>query len=254
MSRQLKHLAMQVIVITGATSRIGLATARMASRQGATLVLAASNATTLERLATEIRQAGGNVLAVPVDSGAQEQVAALGQAALQQFGRIDTWINAGMAWGDIDEVKPTPVAVRLFKSHYLGATYGASVAAELMRQEGGAIINLDSDASARHGVKGWTDVLRADLESASAPISVTLVHAASAVSTVNIETHHAPRWVAEAILHAAQYPQRDVVAGSGPRVASGAASAQVPAAPRLLARVREFFTARQPQKTFTATV
>jgi NAD(P)-dependent dehydrogenase (short-subunit alcohol dehydrogenase family) len=251
MSRQLKHLAMQVIVITGATSRIGLATARMASRQGATLVLAASNATTLERLATEIRQAGGDVLAVPVDSGSQEQVAALGQAALQQFGRIDTWINAGMAWGDIDEVKPTPVAVRLFRSHYLGATYGASVAAELMRQEGGAIINLDSDASARHGVKGWTDVLRADLESASAPISVTLVHAASAVST---ETHHAPRWVAEAILHAAQYPQRDVVAGSGPRVAPEAASVQVPAAPRLVARVREFFTARQPQKALTPAV
>ena len=142
----------------------------------------------------------------------------------------------------------------MMKSSPSNFTYGASVAAELMRQEGGAIINLDSDASARHGVKGWTDVLRADLESASAPISVTLVHAASAVSAVNIETHHAPRWVAEAILHSAQYPQRDVVAGSGPRVASGAVSVQVHAAPRLFARMRDFFTARQPQKTFTATV
>jgi len=250
MSRQLKHLAMQVIVITGATSRIGLATARMASRQGATLVLAASNATTLERLATEIRQAGGDVLAVPVDSGAQEQVAALGQAAMQRFGRIDTWINAGMALDDADDLKPATVAVRLFKSHYLGATYGASVAAELMRHDGGAIINLDSDASARHGVKGWTDVLRADLDSASTPISVTLVHASSAVRN---DTQHAPRWVAEAILHAAQYPQRDVVAGSGPRVAP--ASVEVRATPRLFERVREFFfTARQPQKALTAAV
>ena len=241
MSRQLKHLAMQVIVITGATSRIGLATARMASRQGAKLVLAASNATTLDRLATEIRQAGGDVLAVTVDVGARDQVAALGKAAMQRFGRVDSWINAGMTLSEPDEVKPSPVAARLHKAHYDGAANGGGVALGLLRQEGGAIINLDSDASARHGVKGLTDTLRAGLDTDGATISVTLVHAAA---TARADMHHAPRLVAEAILNAAQYPQRDVLVGA-PVVA---AVPRTSFAPRLLHKLIDFIAVHQPQK------
>jgi len=240
MSRQLKHLAMQVIVITGATSRIGLATARMAARRGATLVLAASNATTLGRVATEIRQAGGVVLAVTVDVGVRDQVAAVGKAAMLRFGRVDTWINAGMALGEPDDVEPSSVATRLFKTHYYGAAHGASVAGELMRQDGGAIINLDSEASARHGVKGYTDTLRASFDADGAPVSVTLVHAA----TTRTDMHLAPRRMAEAILHAAQHPQRDVLVGAPAPLA--APSTRL--APRLLHRLMDFIALHQPQK------
>jgi NADP-dependent 3-hydroxy acid dehydrogenase YdfG len=242
MSRQLKHLATQVIVITGATSQIGLATARMASKQGATLVLAASSATTLDRLASEIRQAGGVVLALPVDVAVKDQVEALGRAAVQRFGRVDTWINAGMTLGDADDIKPLQIAARLFKTHYWGAKHGASVALGLMKQDGGAIINLDSAASARHGVKGLTDALRSDIEADGVPVSVTLVHAAD---TTRDALHHAPRAVAEAILQAAQEPQRDVLASSAPRVAAP----HVILAPRLMDRLIEMFAFRQPQKT-----
>ena len=163
MPRQRNPLSSQVLVITGATSCIGLATARMAARHGAKLVLAASNATTLDRLASEIRQAGGDVVSFPVDVAIKEQVMALGRMAMQRFGRIDTWINAGMAMDSRNEPEPAPVAARLFKAHYWGAAYGASVALDLMKQAGGTIINLDSEASARYGVKGYTDVLRTEI-------------------------------------------------------------------------------------------
>jgi NAD(P)-dependent dehydrogenase (short-subunit alcohol dehydrogenase family) len=200
MSTPRKPLLSQVVVITGATSCIGLATARMAARHGALLVLAASNAPTLDRLASDIRHAGGEVMTFPVDVSAEDEVAALGRAAMQRYGRVDTWINAGMAMDDGDDVKPAPVAARIFKSHYWGAKHGADIARSLM-QGGGTIINLDSPGSARHGVKGCTDALRADIEAAGAPVSVTLIHAML----------HAPHLVAEAILQAAQSAQRDVI-------------------------------------------
>ena len=240
MSCPLKCLASQVIVITGATSCIGLTTARMASRQGATLVLAAGNATTLDRLASEIRQAGGKVVAVPVDVAALDQVTDLGRTAMQHFGRIDTWINAGMAMDDLDEVTPAPVAARLFTAHYWGARHGARVARSLMEQDGGAIINLDSDASARHGVKGVTDTLRAAIDTDGAPVSVTLVHAAGRNNMCN-----APRQVAQAILQAAEHAQRDIVVdGAALTPARGA----IHVAPRLLDKIMALIAPHQPQK------
>lgn len=232
-----KPLVSQVIVITGATSCIGLATARMAARHGAQLLLAASNAGTLVRLARELQQAGGKVEALPVDVATTDEVAALGRLAMQRFGRVDTWVNAGMAMDDGDEDKPAPVAARLFKAHYWGAAHGSSVARGLM-QHGGTIINLDSPASARHGVKGCTDALRAAVETDGVPVSVTLIHAAR---TGRNDMHEAPHLVAAAILHAAQYAQRDVVVGS----ATPAPASRARLAPRLLEKCMDFFRMRQ---------
>jgi NADP-dependent 3-hydroxy acid dehydrogenase YdfG len=203
MSTHRTPLASQVVVITGATSRIGLITARMAARQGATLVLAASNVTLLDRLASDIRHAGGAVMAFPVDVASRDQVATMGRAAVQRFGRIDTWINAGMALDDPADARPATVAARLFKSHYWGAVNGTAAALELMN-EGGAVINLDSDASARHGVKSVTDGLRMTANG----VCITLVHAAGA------DIHATPHRLAEAVLQAACHEQHDVVVGS----------------------------------------
>lgn len=236
MSSARKPLVSQVVVITGATSCIGLATARMAARHGAQLLLAASNATTLARLASELRQDGGKVTAFPIDVAIEGDVAALGRLAMQRYGRVDTWINAGMAMDDGDDAKPAPVASRLFKAHYWGAAHGSHVARTLMR-DGGTIINLDSPASARHGVKGCTDALRAAIETDGVPVSVTLIHAAR---TSRNDMHDAPHLVAEAILHAAQYAQRDVIVGNA--AATPAPRARL--APRLLEKCVDFIGLR----------
>jgi NADP-dependent 3-hydroxy acid dehydrogenase YdfG len=90
MSVRLKKLKDQVVVITGASSGIGLVTARMAAQRGARLVLAARNEDALQQLAEEIRGGGGDAVPVAADVGSEIDVHAIAEAALERFGRFDT--------------------------------------------------------------------------------------------------------------------------------------------------------------------
>src|SRR4051812_4616014 len=106
MPLSLRPLRDQVVVLTGASSGIGLVTARMAARHGARLVLAARNEQALHDLADEIRAAGGQAVPVVADVGREEDVARIASTALEEFGRFDTWVNnAGVSiFGHIEEV------------------------------------------------------------------------------------------------------------------------------------------------------
>ena len=106
MARKLKPIDQQVIVVTGASSGIGLCTALLAAERGARVVLAARSADTLEAVATQIGADGGAALAVPTDVARREDLHALAQAAVDAFGGIDTWVNdAGTAiYGRLEEV------------------------------------------------------------------------------------------------------------------------------------------------------
>lgn len=237
MPKRHKPLSEQVIVMTGATSPVGMVTARMAARQGARLVLGAGDAAALDRLAGDIRRAGGEVLAVRVDASIKEQVTALGRAAMRRFGCIDTWINHGAADND---AAPTQAArERRFKSDYWATVHGTIAAHGLMKQDGGAIVNLDSTASAKHDVKGFTDALRAEIDTDGVPITVTLVHGGDAGAKT------APQLMAEAILTAARYAKADVYAGRATRAWRNAT-----AAPGPLSRITGYFVPRHAHKTW----
>ena len=247
MSVKLRPLNEQVIVITGATSGIGLTTARMAADQGARLVLAARSAAALDELASELRRQGTPVATVPADVGDPSQVVRIGQSAIERFGRIDTWINnAGVSiFGRLEEV-PLEDQHRVLQTNFWGVVHGALEAVRHMKSRGGgAIINLGSEVSDRavplqgmysaskHAVKGFTDALRMELDEEQAPISVTLIRPAAidtmfAVHAKNyLEKEptlappvYAPEIVARAILYAAQHPQRDVYAGGHAKAVS----------------------------------
>src|SRR3954470_983241 len=83
----------QVVVITGASSGIGRETALELGRRGAAVVLAARNETALQEAAREVERLGGRAEVVATDVAEWESVERLAHAAVERFGRIDTWIN-----------------------------------------------------------------------------------------------------------------------------------------------------------------
>ncbi|MDU0368847.1 SDR family oxidoreductase [Hymenobacter endophyticus] len=241
MATTLKKLKDQVIVITGASSGIGLVTARMAAAKGAKLVLAARSEDALQQLTEEITQAGGTAIYVRTDVSKPEEVQRLAREAISKFGRFDTWINnAGVSiYGKLEEI-PVEDMRQLFEVNFWGLVNGSLEAAKHLKQQGGAIINVGSILSditailqsiysaSKHAVKGFTDGLRMELEMEGAPVAVTLIQP-SAIDTpypvhaknyMEREAKHAPpayapETVARAILHCCVTPERAVVVGGG---------------------------------------
>jgi short-subunit dehydrogenase len=258
MEFQLKRLAEQVIVITGATSGIGLTTARMAAQRGARLILVARNREALQQLTDELAAQGATVIYVVADVGDEEQVRSVAQAAIARFGSFDTWVNnAGVSiFGRNDEVARADQR-RLFDTNFWGVVHGSLVAVEHFKWRGGALINLGSEvsdvsvplqgmyAASKHAIKAFTDSLRVELEEEGAPVSVTLIRPASvdtmfvphAKNYMNVEPKlpgpvYAPEIAAEAILFAAEHPKRDIFVGAAAKLGSSSAHY----APRLLDR------------------
>ncbi|MCU1244879.1 MAG: short-chain dehydrogenase [Acidobacteria bacterium] len=244
MSHSLKPLDQQVMVITGASSGIGLATAEAAAKEGARLVVAARSSGSLEELAARINAAGGEAIAVVADVGDRAQVDQIVAAALERFGRIDTWVNdAGTSiYGKLEEVSEAD-SRKLFDTNFWGVVNGSLAALPHLKKEGGALINVGSEVSdaviplqgmysaSKHAVKGFTDALRIELQLEDAPVSVTLIQP-TAVNTPFPQ--HAKNYmdkepalptpmidpfdVAVSILEAASHHKRDVKVGAMAKV------------------------------------
>jgi NADP-dependent 3-hydroxy acid dehydrogenase YdfG len=242
----LRPLDQQVIVITGASSGIGLATAQAAARAGARVVLASRSGEALRDIARELEAEGAEALAVEVDVGQPADVQRLLDEAVGRFGRVDTWVNNAAVdiWGRIEEVSDED-SRRLFETNFWGTVYGSKIAAAHLKSRGGAIINVGSIAgdrafplqgmycASKHAVKAFTDALRSELAAEGAPVSVTQIKPASVGSPLQGHARnylrseprlpsplYEPEAVAEAILHAAENPRRDIYVGGAGRVLS----------------------------------
>jgi NAD(P)-dependent dehydrogenase (short-subunit alcohol dehydrogenase family) len=135
-----------VVVVTGASSGIGRACARVFAEEGARVVIGARRGDLLAALESEIRGRGGECVAVVTDVADRAQVYALRDAALQRFGRVDVWINNagyGMA-AAVEQTSPEEMEA-IWRVNYMGAFHGCQAALEPMRRQGdGHIVNVSS--------------------------------------------------------------------------------------------------------------
>ena len=143
----------KVVVITGASSGLGEATARHLSAQGATLVLGARRTDRIESLAAALSASGGKALAITTDVTHCDQVKRLVDAGAQTYGRIDVMINnAGlMPQAPLDRLKIDEWE-RMIDVNIKGVLYGIAAALPHMkRQKAGHFINVSSVAGHKVG-------------------------------------------------------------------------------------------------------
>jgi NAD(P)-dependent dehydrogenase (short-subunit alcohol dehydrogenase family) len=235
-----RPLAEQVVVITGASSGIGRATALELARRGARVVCAARTEPALDSVVAEITAAGGQALAVPTDVADPAAVRALATAAEDRFGRIDTWVNnaAVTVWGRVEDISDEEFD-RVMRVNFLGQVHGVhAVLPALRRAGGGVIIGVASVegiravplrapyTASKWAVRGFYDALRMELMESGDPIAVTTVlpgpiatpffeHARSKAGAMPKPPPpvYAPEVVARAIARASVKPTREVPVG-----------------------------------------
>lgn len=240
---KLKPLDQQTIVITGGSSGIGLATARMAAEAGAKVIIIARNEDGLKKAAQEIRDKGGDCDYLCADVGSREDVRAAVRAVIDRHGGYDTWVsNAGVGVYAMLEELSDEDHRRLFDTNYWGVVHCATEALPHLKERGGALITtgsissqiptpvLSSYTASKFAVKGYIDSLRLELMHEGASVSITLIQP-SGINTPFGEhslNHmegrskvpppvYAPEIVARSICHAAEHPTRDMIVGGSGR-------------------------------------
>jgi NAD(P)-dependent dehydrogenase (short-subunit alcohol dehydrogenase family) len=230
----------KVVVITGASSGIGRATARRFGREGWRVALLARDHEGLQAARREIDYAGGNALVIPTDVADHRQVEAAAERVEQTWGAIDVWINCAMATVYSEFVDITPEEfIRATEVTYLGAVWGTRSALARMRSRNrGTIVQVGSALAyrsiplqapycgAKSALRGFTDSLRSELIHERSRIHVTMVQL-SAFNTPQFDwgrTHlnreprplppvYQPEIAANAIFYAATHRRRELWVG-----------------------------------------
>lgn len=244
MGHKLKPLHEQTIVITGGSSGIGLATAKMAAERGANVIILSRDEEGMRLICDEASAAGKRMDYVAADVGNRDDVRRAIETILGRHGRFDTWYNcAGVGvYARLENISDEDHE-RLFQTNYWGVVFGSLEALKHLKKNGGTIINQGSIASdmpvtilgaysaSKHAVKGFTDSLRQELIEEGAPVHVTLIkpagihtpfgdHSKNYMDSASVVPPpvYAPEVVADAVLTAAEHPIREVIIGGSGRM------------------------------------
>jgi NAD(P)-dependent dehydrogenase (short-subunit alcohol dehydrogenase family) len=237
---QLKPIHQQVVAVVGASSGIGRETALRFAQQGAKVTVAARSEVGLQTLVDQIKSAGGDALAVVADVADFEQVKAIADKTVETYGRLDTWVHAAATGVLAPFEKITPEEFkRVVDVTLMGQVHGAMAALPHLKREGrGALIHISSVearrslplqspySASKHGVEGFLEALRVELQHENIPISVTNIMPAVintpyynkvltklGVKPTGIPPYYQPGLVVDAILHTAEHPTRDFIVG-----------------------------------------
>ena len=241
---KLKPVGEQVVVLMGASSGIGRETALRFARKGARVVVSARGEEGLDSLVEKIRAEGGDASYVVAEVTDFDQVKAVADRAVEEYGRLDTWVHLAAVglFATFEQTTPEEFE-RVIDVNLMGQVYGAMAALPHIKREGrGTLIHISSMGAKRsiplqsaycaskHGIDGFLEALRVELKHEGWPISVTQVMPATintpffdkartklGVKPVAPPPIYGPNIVADAILHAAENPARDLVVGGAAR-------------------------------------
>ena len=240
MSAASGELSAEVVVVTGATSGVGRATAQEFARHGASVGLLARGNDGLEGAVEDVEAVGGRALAVETDVTDYEQVEEAAERVESEFGPIDVWVNNAMTtvfsrFPDLDSEEYE----RVTDVNYHGTVYGTQVALDRMRErDEGSIVQVGSALAYRgiplqsaycgskHAIQGFTESLRTELLHDDSGIELTMVQL-PAVNTPqfehsrsHIDEHpqpvppiYQPEVAADAIYWAAHHQRRELYVG-----------------------------------------
>jgi len=229
----------RVVLITGASSGIGRATALAFARQGTRLVLAARPSASLTEVSAQCVTEGGSAIAVPTDTADAGAVDALFQAAVEAYGRVDAVVHSAavVAYGRFDEV-PADVFDRVMQTNLIGTANVARAALRLFRiQQGGSLVvvgsllgkiavpYMSSYVTSKWALHGLVRVLQ--IEAKHTPgISVSMVWPGSVNTPAYAQAANyagregrppppvdPPEKLARAIMRAVDHPRREISVG-----------------------------------------
>ena len=231
-----KPVAEQVIVISGASSGIGRATARAAGERGARVVVSARNAEALAHAVAEIEAVGGEGLAVPGEAASEADAAALCDRAVERFGRIDTFVASVMVtvYAEVDQLEEEELR-RVMDVNFLGRVRAYRAALPHLRASRGTFVDVNS-ALAYRGIplqaaycaskaagRAFFESARLEQEKHRTGVDISLI-LPGAVNTPQFERGrqklglqpqpvppiYRPELVARAVLHCAERPEREL--------------------------------------------
>lgn len=177
-----------VTIITGASTGIGEELAYQLADEGAQLVLTARQIRELERVAENAKKRGAKVIVVSADVAIESDCKKIIDAAIAEFGRIDTLVNnAGMTmWAKFEDIQDMSIMERIMQVNYMGAVYCTHHALPHLKTTRGRIIGIASltglvgvptrtgYAASKHAMRGFFDSLRIELEASG--VTVTMVY------------------------------------------------------------------------------
>ena len=254
-----------VVVVTGASSGIGRATALAFARQKAAVVLVARRPEALALVAHECRELGAEALVAPADVADHEAIEAVARDAAGTFGRIDVWVNnaAVNLFANVEEA-PVDAWHATVRTNLFGTFHGVRSALPWMREQGdGVIVNVSSVlgkigspyqsayVASKHAIRALSDSVRQEVSDVPGisvctvlpgPVDTPLFEEAGNFTGRAITPPRpviSAERVADAIVRCARSPKREVIVGAStahallanrvsPRLAERVAARQVP--------------------------
>src|SRR5213595_2439946 len=236
-----KQLSEQVIVVTGASSGLGRAVARLAGARGASVVVTARNGEALDNCVREIEAFGSKALAVPADCTVQDEVAQVVEQAVDRFGRIDTYVANAIVTVYAETYRYEPDELRrIMDVNFFGQVYGYWAALPHLRESRGTFVSIQSAlayraiplqggyCASKAALRAFFESARIELAHAGWDVAVSVV-LPGAINTPQFDRDrqkigkqpmpvppiYQPEPFAAAVLHCCEHPVRELPVGWG---------------------------------------